>query len=295
MGKYFAIVAAGLLILFSGFTRQAKKIKRSEPDNKSLLWKISGNDIRKPSYLFGTIHLLCKEDYIWTPAMNGALKKADEVCFEMDMDDPGVLLAVASGMIDMSGKTLKERISPADYQIIEQFVEDSLRMNMSMFQQMKPVALQSLFATKTINCNDPVSYETNIMEIAQRQKKSITGLEEPSEQLALFDNMDEDTVIRDLVDMAKDYSHEKKEYKLMLDAYKKQDLPALYEIIHEAEMEGEDMGQLLNERNKKWIERIEDKMEQKSVFFAVGAGHLWGDYGVIALLRAKGYKVEPLR
>ena len=251
--------------------------------------------MKQPSYLFGTIHLLCPKDYIWTPAMKRSLKSCKEVCFEMDMDDPSVMMQVASGMIDNSGKTLKDHFSSEDYEIIERFVTDSLHMNIMMFQQMKPTALQSLFTTKALNCANPVSYEANIMEEAKKQKKEITGLEEAYEQIALFNNLPEDSLIKELVDMAKDYSKERDEFNRMLQAYKNQDLPLLYEIIERSRTTSEDLSTFLDERNKKWIERMEERMEQKPVFFAVGAGHLPGENGIIQLLRNHGYEVTPVK
>jgi uncharacterized protein YbaP (TraB family) len=55
-----------------------------------------------------------------------------------------------------------------------------------------------------------------------------------------------------------------------------------------------DLAGFIDVRNEKWISRMGEKMDQQSVFFAVGAGHLWGEYGLIKLLRAAGYKVEPI-
>jgi uncharacterized protein len=81
----------------------------------------------------------------------------------------------------------------------------------------------------------------------------------------------------------------------ILAAYKTQDLPALYNLINNSKGMKIDMDAFINNRNKKWISRIEEKMNGASVFFAVGAGHLWGPTGVITLLRNTGYIVEPVR
>jgi uncharacterized protein len=293
MRKLLALLAGTFCICTNA--RVLEQGPSTPPDNRSLLWKISGNDMKKASFVFGTIHLICKEDYLWTAAMKKSLKQCKEVCLEMDIDDPGVMMDIATGMADNSGKTLKEYFSESDYAIIERFVKDSLGMNIGMFARMKPAALQALFATRVVTCDMPVSYETTIMEEARKQKISVTGLEEPQEQLALFDSTPEDSVVKELLLMAKDYSAERMEYREMVDAYKKQDLPMLYEIIQKAKVSGEDMNAFVDERNRKWIGRMEERMEQRPVFFAVGAGHLWGENGVINLLRQAGYKVEPVK
>lgn len=251
--------------------------------------------MKKPSYLFGTMHMICKDDYVWTPAMKKSLGESDEVCFEMDLDKSSLLMEVAAGMINTDGKELSGYFSDADYKKLEKFLADSFSMNISMFNQMKPAALDAVFAIKLMDCPVPTSYENTIMEDAKTQGKNIVGLEEASEQLALFDSMPVDSVIKDLMKMVNSYGKEKTAYNKMLQAYKKQDLPALYDMIQSSKELGDNMGAFLDERNEKWIERMIEKMDQNSVFFAVGAGHLWGDKGLINLLRNANYTVEAVK
>jgi uncharacterized protein len=51
---------------------------------------------------------------------------------------------------------------------------------------------------------------------------------------------------------------------------------------------------LLKNRNKNWVKQLKQIMENKSVFVAVGAGHLVGNDGLISLLKKAGYNVVPL-
>ncbi len=293
MKVLFATLTGFIVTVLSAKAQELKGTPQNE--FKSLLWEITRQDMSQPSYLFGTIHLLCPEDYLWTPAMQNSLQNCAEVCFEMDMDDPSVIMEVASGMIDKSGRTLKDYFSEEEYGIVEHFVQDSLGMNMLMFHQMKPAALQMLFATRAVGCTQPVSYETNIMEAAQKQHIDVTGLEEPQEQLALFDNMPQDSLIKNLIDMARNYPKEKEEFSRMLQAYKNQDLQKLHELIETSRTAKNDLEDFLYDRNRKWIERMEGRMEQRPVFFAVGAGHLPGTKGIIQLLRDKGYTVNAVK
>lgn len=263
-------------------------------NDQSLLWKISGRNMTKPSYLFGTIHILCYEDYVWTPAMKKSLAQCKEVCFEMDMDDPSVMMKVAVGMVDQSGKLLKDYFTPEDYALLEQFVRDSLDMDMNMLQQIKPATLQSLFATQAVPCDSAISYEANIMEDAKRLGLEISGLEEPEEQIALLELMQTDSAVLEIVSTLKDFGKERGELAKLIAAYKQQDLPELHKLMQETET-SVDMEAFLDSRNRKWIDRMEDKMDIQPVFFAVGAGHLWGTNGVIQLLRTAGYTVTPVK
>lgn len=288
-------IAYFTLIIHLFFSISVFAQKRQVNDNKSLLWRISSKDMKKPSYLFGTIHLICPEDYVWTEKMKQSFISADEVCFELDLDDPNMMVQVATGMINTNGKTLKEYFSEADYQKLSQYVSDSLKMSISLFQQMKPVALQTLFTTQNTSCQNPVSYESNLVEEAKAQKKEIVGLESVSEQLDLFDNLPVDSVIKEIMNTVNGLQTDNTDFAKLINAYKKQDLPALYKLIKESSEMDKDLDGFLDVRNEKWIPRMIEKMDNKSMFFAVGAGHLYGDNGLIDLMRKAGYTVTPIK
>lgn len=264
-------------------------------DNQSLLWKISGNGMQKPSYLFGTIHMICKDDYVWTSTMQKSLGECEEICMEMDMDDPSILMEIAYAMVATDGKKLSDYFEKSDYQLVEKYFIDSMGVNINMFAAMKPVVLQTLLTTNSFTCDSSVSYEVKLSEYGKEHEIEITGLETPAEQIKLLDKIPADTLVKQLVDIAKGQDEDETDYKGMIQAYKNQDLPKLYELILQAKEEGDDMNAFIDERNIKWIDPMTDHMEQKSVFFAVGAGHLWGEQGLISLLRQNGYTVELQR
>lgn len=290
MNRFFPFIFS-LLILAGG------RLNAQANTDKSLLWRISGKQMDKPSYLFGTIHLICKNDYVWTNKMKESFDKSDELCLEMDITNPSVLMQIAEGFIDSTGKKLSDYFTPAQYRKLQAYMMDSLSIDLSVFQQMKPVVLESVFTGKAADCDSPVSYEENLATAAKNEHKIIAGLEDPREQIAVLETIPTDSVIKDILKSISggQQDNDNSAYNKLLAAYKKQDLPALYEMIQNSKDLQDDMGAFLDERNKKWIDRMVDKMEQKSVFFAVGAGHLWGPNGVISLLRKAGYTVVPIK
>ena len=81
----------------------------------------------------------------------------------------------------------------------------------------------------------------------------------------------------------------------MLHLYKDQQLDSMQNMVGASEFGSEKYEDLLlNDRNKKWVKELNDIMKNESVFVAVGAGHLTGEYGLISLLKKEGYTVEPL-
>ena len=133
------------------------------------------------------------------------------------------------------------------------------------------------------------------MAIAQKSNKEILGLEEAKEQLAVLETIPVDSVIKEVMEVIDRKPTADTEYDAMIAAYEQQDIPKLYKMITTSKELGDGMEAFLDTRNKKWIPRMTEKMNKNAVFFAVGAGHLWGDNGVISLLRKDGYTVEPLK
>ena len=159
---------------------------------------------------------------------------------------------------------------------------------------MKPIALESMMQMKVTNCMDATSYEERIMRTALADHKEVMGLEDPSEQIGALESMPADSVVKEMMDGIAGFTQNKKEYADMIAAYRRQELPLLYELITSSKGLGDNMAMFLDDRNKRWISRMAGKMTQHSVFFAVGAGHLPGNNGVISLLRRAGYVVTPV-
>ncbi|WP_143309455.1 TraB/GumN family protein [Chitinophaga vietnamensis] len=77
--------------------------------------------------------------------------------------------------------------------------------------------------------------------------------------------------------------------------YKQENIQGVYKMLTGPAMADDSMNYwLVFHRNANWVERMPAVLQQRSNFFAVGAGHLAGEKGVIALLRAKGYIVTPV-
>src|SRR5947208_16620145 len=81
-----------LLSLTGFFAYESKGQFNTAKDNKTLLWEITGNDLQKPVYIYGTMHLLCAKDALLSNNLKQIVQNADEIYFEIDMDDIGELL-----------------------------------------------------------------------------------------------------------------------------------------------------------------------------------------------------------
>ena len=265
-------------------------------DDNSLLWQISGNGLQKPSYLFGTFHLMCKDDVQFSDQLKTAVANSATVYMELDMDDPALMLSGMMMMTMKGGKKLTDFYSKEEYKKIEIFFKDSLSAPLSFLQTMKPFMLVALLYPKMMPCKTVSGVEEELMKLAKAQKKEIKGLETMELQAAVFDSIPYEEQAKELLKSIDSMELNRKSFDTMMRVYKSQRLSAIEALFNKSELgmqNHEDI--LLTKRNLNWVEQFGDIAKKENVFIAVGTGHLVGDNGLISLLRKKGYKVLPLQ
>ena len=269
-------------------------IRAQAPTESSLLWKIEGKNLTQPSYLYGTIHLICPSDFVLTDTLKGCLKQTEQLTLEIDMDDPGMMMAMMKSMAMREGKQLKDLLAAKDYDRLNAYFKDSVGMNIAPFERAKPFMLMSVLLNRVLTCQ-PQSYEMSLMGLAKKQKSEVVGLETVEEQMAVFDSIPYTDQAKMLVTLMDSLPQARKEFGKMVEVYKKQDLAGLYNMTLESSFEMENQqAVLLTDRNKRWIPIIGKQVAEKPTFVAVGAAHLGGEEGVIALLRKEGFSVVPV-
>lgn len=261
----------------------------------ALLWEISGNSLKQPSYLFGTIHMICKEDFTFSELAKQKFNASKQVYLELDMDDPK-LQSVMIGLMQLPGnESLRNKLGENNFNKLDSFLKKQTNMNLAVFDRFKPMMVMSLLAQRILSCAAMESYEMNFVKMASEQQKKLLGLERVEDQVAIFDAIPDSLEIRSIMNMVNDFESQKKEFTRMSSLYKAQNLESLYQLmVASPEMMGS-QELLLDRRNRNWIPIMESAMKISSTFFAVGAGHLAGSQGVLELLRKKGYKVKPIQ
>lgn len=266
-------------------------VSKRENEN-SLFWQISGSGLEQPSYLFGTIHLMCPDDIQITEGMEIALKNSQRLVLELDFDEPGAIKAMQQAAIMTDGTTLNDLLSKEEYQLVRKYLQDSLSIPIQVVNTMKPMMLSMLMYMDVLNCQ-PGSYEMALTQRAEALNIEVMGLETIEDQVRAFDFLPLEEQADYLVEAIKHYDKTVAEIESMLKAYQMGQVNRLYALTHKSMQEMvEAEAILLNDRNQKWIPVIEKLVQEHATFFAVGAGHLGGPHGIIALLREQGYTLE---
>ncbi len=274
-------------------------------EENSLLWEISGNGLEESSYLYGTIHIIGSDDFFLTDPTVTSFNKSKKIVFEINMEEmsnPLIMFSLLKNMTMPDGITLKTLLEPEDYKFVHQkFAELGLPPFITgMFDKVKPMFLTA-FASGDM---DPTSmqsgamksYEMEFMQMAQNLELEMGGLETIEFQMSIFDSIPYPEQAKMLLESMRAEGEGMDELDVMVELYKNQDLIGMGELFNsESAGLGEWDDILLNKRNHNWIPLMENMMPEKPTFFAVGAGHLVGEQGVVALLRKEGYTLKPLR
>lgn len=286
-----------LLVIFFSCKAQTKPTKLLINNNdNSLLWEISGNGLAKPSYLFGTFHLMCKDDIHLSGQLKTAVAQVDKVYMEMDMDDPATMMGGLLFMSMKEGKTLEQLYTREEYKKVKDFFTDSLHTPIAFLQTMKPMLLEALLYPKFMPCKNISGVEEELIKIVKLEKKEIKGLETIEFQAAVFDSIPYAEQAKELLTAIDSIASYKNMFNTMLNVYKNQKIGEMENLINATEFgmkNHQDI--LLDDRNKNWVKQLNIIIKTNRVFVAVGAGHLVGKQGLIALLRNEGYTVKPLQ
>ncbi len=260
--------------------------------NAQLLYRISGKDLKQDSYLFGTIHIMPKDNFQMPPQVMDAIRTSATIAMEIDMN---ISLSDQIELIKLStlpeGKTLKDFMTDTAYGKLKSFCIDSVGWNEAKFNRfsiLKPIFFSSLVLQEKMGKQK--SFEEEFKKIGKKQGKRLMGLETMKYQMETMDRISIENQVKYL-----DSLSSMAEFNELFALYQKEDINELHAYISRETASIPDFNHwFLDVRNTNWIPVIEKQIAAEQTFIAVGAGHLGGPKGVIELLRNQGYTVSGI-
>ena len=274
------------------------------PASAQVLYKIEGNGLKQPSYIFGTHHL-APTSIIETFGADKPFESATIVVGEIDMtqNPMEMQMAMQPHMMAPADSTLT-KVLPADKmpELNESFKKWAPMpgMELSMLDPMKPMVVTTM-VTVGITAKEVPDYDPNeqldswFQKTGATQDKKIVALETAEQQAALlFDFTPISLQAEALVELLTEPEKSVENAKTLTKAYMEQDLDAMMKLSQQDDEHPEFMEALLDKRNADWLTKLPAIFNEGSTFVAVGALHLPGEKGVLEGLRKLGYTVTPL-
>jgi len=267
----------------------------------SLCWRISGKGLKQPSYLFGTMHVSDKRVFNFGERVTKAFDGSKAYAMELD-PQKAMSMSVLTSLMMKDGNTIKKLLPDSDYVFADSVIKASTGASLALFDKMEPVIISALLeegsmgmsASDTSNMSDEM--DLYLYNKAKKQKKKLIGVESVDEQIAALHSLSykeqADMLLETIEDMKKPAGGSDRD---LLKYYISQDLDSLLSMSDEQQMPPKFYKALVTDRNIRMADRIDGFVQKQPTFVAVGALHLPGDGGVIALLRKKGYTVEEFK
>ncbi|MBT1687255.1 TraB/GumN family protein [Dawidia soli] len=270
--------------------------KTEKRAHHKLLWKISGNDLIAPSYLFGTMHV--QDDRAFDFSDSVLLKISECKAFSLEVHPDSLvrlLLPIMAGQASKGRNKLKELLSEKDYSEIDSLVRK--RTGLSLDRLKTPSMVRMFLEKQTSTKGKGASVDGYLYNIARRQGKSIIGIEDAQEQLAVLDDFAPQNLAAVLLEqLENDSTTQGPSIATMLDLYYEGDIEAISHYLKEnMSMTPGYYDKLITRRNVGMTANIVRQVREKATFFAVGVGHLAGEEGLIHLLQQEGYTVQPVK
>lgn len=270
-----------------------------DSSSQSLLWKISGNGLHQSSYLYGTMHVQDRIAHQLGDSVLPAFHAAQTIGLEViDMEAPENLLLIMKSAM-MTDHKLSDYLSPDEMKLLMKKLDQQLPELKMMIENLKPFYAYAMMSEDFLAMDKEEVLDLYFEKLGRAEKKEIWGIETLEEHLGSIDGIP----LNDQVKMLKDYlimsdilesSVEEMDEEMMMRLYKEQNLEKLYQLYQMSKPSDSFHQALLVDRNIRMTGRLQEAMSEKKIFLAVGALHLAGEQGLIALLRQKGYTVEPV-
>jgi len=256
----------------------------SQQYEHTLLWRISGKGMARPSYLYGTLHLREKRIFRFDDSMYAAIEHTDGLAIEVNLNE--IIGCYINKLLDEQDddKKISDVFSKEEISKLEEPLKKKFKKNV------KDITTKDILKEKNKWMADylekgemPTFIDAYLYDIARRQGKWMGGIEDVEDQISLPDL----TEVKEAAATDETSTLEK-----MIRLYINQDLEGINQMVNKYDAASRDA--VLTKRNIKMARRMDSLSAFRPMFFAVGAAHLPGDSGVIHLLRARGFTVEPV-
>jgi uncharacterized protein YbaP (TraB family) len=261
----------------------------------TLLWRISGRGLAKPSYLYGTMHLNDKRIFNFGDSVYKAIEACEGLAIELNPDE--MAMYFANKMFD----ELENQTSLKDVLSEEDFKKYSTGLSKKFGKPADKISTSDVLKEKNQWLSDmmtkgemPTFVDAFLYNIARRQGKWLGGIEDMSDQAGIMEDMVDKTDIEYLLanDQASISRESDSTVERMKTMYIAENISGIDTYSSSGAIEERDL--ILIRRNIKMARRMDSLIALRTMFLAVGAAHLPGDSGVIELLRKRGFKVDPV-
>lgn len=256
----------------------------------SLLWSLEKEG--SVSYLFGTMHVKDYRVHSFVDPVQPFMDECQSFASEFHFNE---MQQVGNTEYQYfpNGRSLKDYLTESKYTKVARMINKSFQVDITPFDRLLPLLLINIISESVLFNSENLALDSVLWQYAEQNQKELFGLESISDQFRIMSAIPIAYQLKSVEAIAKNPKSFRTKLTRMIDIYEKQDIDMLYRLSKRTL--GKQRSLMLYERNKKMAHRIAGELApQQSIFCAVGAAHLSGKFGLLALLKKKGFVVKPV-
>jgi hypothetical protein len=274
---------------------QCSENKKDGSLKNALIWRITGDNLPEPSYIFGTVHVVDSANSPIHKTVFEQLKRSDVLVLETDLTTENYQQKALEHAM-MANDSIEGIMTTEEYETVRSFFLKEFRFPVEVVKKMKPFYLASLIGSLQSPRNS-TSHEQFLMKVAQEAYKPIRGLSTLDKESDILSRISVEEQVDYLLDEIGRYKSgiSSLQQNEIMEAYENAEIEKIHSMVYEALSSYDSIYTcMFSMRNRSWLPEMIRLMQEESCFFAVGVGHLAGESGLIRLLIKEGYKVVPV-
>lgn len=257
----------------------------------SLIWKFEAEGSAHSSYLIGTMHVKDAKAFGRMDDMKDCINACEVFATEFNLEEADQEVA-AQHMSLPEGETLNGILGEKKFQKLRKIINKAFALDLTFFNGQIPIMITNVITGKILSEDMQLSLDESLWTYARESEKVMMGIETFGEQMEILDGIPMEYQLKQLKELAKNTKKFRNQIISTATLFADENIEQLYKSVKKST--GKLRKIMLYDRNAKMAERVSKIAEEKSICFAVGAGHLLGKKGLVKLLKDEGYKVKPV-
>lgn len=280
------------LLFISSISWEQSKVDFNDLQN--LFWKVTPPNGGQSNYVFGTIHLIDRDNFFLPTEIERLLVQSDVLYLEIENLSNATK---ARKLAFLPEGRMTDLLTTEQRDSVYSFIESELGMDSARYEKLlgklKPIAFSQVGMPSKMGNME--SYDATFNRLAKKNKVTTKGLETIEEQFTYFDEMPKELQVELIMQTVRQSADYIEEWSKMQNAYLNQELAVLVDLSSSSSaMELYMQDRLMNQRNANWMHKLEKSLNEGNTFIAVGAAHLTGEKGILSLFEKQGFVIEPI-
>lgn len=276
-------ITLALSFLLSCSTAQAQT-------EKTLLWKIEHPQTKTNSYLVGTLHMQCSEDFKMPAKIERVLQEVEQMYLEINLSDPQEMQRMQA--LSANNLPISKELNAEQIQQLNTAIQPIIGMPVETFDAYGVMMLYNYAIMQSLGCSEIKSFENELVQMALQKKLPLHGFETVNQQ---WEVLHQSYTPADIYQQLLQIEQYGRDFRAAVKAYGQEDLPEAVRLIaQDAYMTPQAKTVMVDNRNTDWVNQLTAILPTKKTMIAVGSAHLVGQKGLIAQLRAAGYRLTPV-